>query len=271
METTVHRIPVDPGVRLYVEETGTGPALILIHGLTLDRRMWADQIAPFAAGHRVLACDVRGFGLSDPALPSQPYTHAADLKAVLDYFGIKRATLLGLSMGGWPAVDFALAYPEATAALILVDSTLYGYEFEPGYGGRLQSLFDTWPRDPSAARVAWLADPLFAGSHGNSATVARLTEMVEECNAFQLTQPYADPHIQPAVPVIDRLGEITAPTLVMVGRADIPDFHRISRILHEGIPGSRYLILENAGHMCNMDNPTAFNAAVLSFQSDHPT
>jgi 3-oxoadipate enol-lactonase len=271
METIVHRIPVDPGVRLYVEETGTGPALVLIHGLTLDHRMWADQIAAFAVSHRVLACDLRGFGLSDPALPDQRYSHAADLKTLLDHLGIERATLVGLSMGGWPAVDFALAYPEATAALILVDSTLYGYAFEPGYGGRLQALFDTWPRDPSAARAAWLADPLFGGSHGNPATVARLTQMVEECNAFQLTQPYADPHIQPAVPVIDRLGEITAPTLIIVGRADIPDFHHIGRILHESIPGSRYQILENAGHMCNMDDPTTFNASVLSFLADHPT
>lgn len=265
METQTMRIPVAENVNLHVEVTGSGPAIVFIHGLTLDARMWNDQVRAFAPSHTVIAYDVRGFGRSDPPVRDFPYTHAGDILTILDYLHFDRAAIVGLSMGGWPAVDFALAYPDQTAALVLVDSTLSGYTFSPSYGGRLQSLFATWPTNPDAARAAWLADPLFAGSQDNPATVARLTEMVSACNAYQLTQPGPDPHRQPVIPIRDRLHEITAPTLVMVGQHDIDDFHDIARILHTGISRSRFIELPEAGHMANMDNPTLFNEILTTF------
>lgn len=265
METLTLRIPVANDVKLHVEVTGTGPAIVFIHGLTLDYRMWNDQVPTFASTHTVIAYDVRGFGRSDPPIPGRPYTHADDIRTILDHLHIDQAAIVGLSMGGWPAVDFALACPERTTFLVLIDSTLHGYTFSPGYGRRLQSLFATWPQDPEAARAAWLADPLFAGSQDNSTTVARLTEMVSACNAYQLTQPGPDPHRQPEVPVRDRLHEITAPTLVMVGQHDIADFHDIARILHTGIPRSHFVELPEAGHMANMDNPALFNEILTTF------
>src|SRR4051812_35009636 len=125
--------------------------------------MWNDQVAAFSPAHRVVTVDLRGYGRSDQPVPGQPYTHAADIKTVLETLGIDRAAIVGLSMGGWPAVDFALAYPDATTALVLVDSTLSGYTFDEHYGPRLAALFTNWSIDTGAARAAWMADPLFAG------------------------------------------------------------------------------------------------------------
>jgi pimeloyl-ACP methyl ester carboxylesterase len=120
------------GTRLYYEVAGSGAALAFVHGFSLDTRMWDDQFEAFAERYRVVRYDARGFGKS--ALPgSEKYMHAADLKALLEQLGIDRASVVGLSMGGGIAIDFALTYPEATRALVLVDSTLGGFRSgEPG-------------------------------------------------------------------------------------------------------------------------------------------
>jgi pimeloyl-ACP methyl ester carboxylesterase len=92
--------------------------------------MWDDQFEAFAQHYRVVRYDARGFGKS--AQPgSEKYLHAADLMALLERLEIDRAAILGLSMGGGIAIDFALTYPEATRALVLVDSTLGGYRWSP--------------------------------------------------------------------------------------------------------------------------------------------
>src|SRR5689334_11281492 len=114
------------GGSLYYETAGSGDPLVLIHGLGLDLRMWDDQFAEFAQHRQVVRCDLRGFGKS--TVPTaEPYSHADDLKAMLDHLSIARADILGLSMGGWIATNFALTYPEMTRKLILVDSAIYGY------------------------------------------------------------------------------------------------------------------------------------------------
>src|SRR5205085_12090769 len=111
--------------RLYFEVAGNGPALVLIHGSMVDTRMWDNQFEVFAQHYRVVRYDVRGFGKS--ALPTETFSHADDLKALLDFLGIAQAHILGLSMGGGIAINFALTYPEMTRTLIVVDSTLAGY------------------------------------------------------------------------------------------------------------------------------------------------
>ncbi|MCI0575581.1 MAG: alpha/beta fold hydrolase, partial [Chloroflexi bacterium] len=122
------------GTRLYYEVAGAGPPLVLIHGYTLDTRMWDDQFEAFAQHYQVIRYDLRGFGRS--AMPTgESYTHHEDLKALLDHLGLARAHILGLSLGGGIAVNFALAYPEATQSLILVDtSVLGGFEWPEELG-----------------------------------------------------------------------------------------------------------------------------------------
>jgi len=101
------------GTSLFYEVAGTGNTLVLIHGFGVDSRMWDDQFETLAQYYRVLRYDARGFGRS--ALPtSSGYTHQTDLKALLEHLEIASANILGLSMGGGVAINFALAYPEMT-------------------------------------------------------------------------------------------------------------------------------------------------------------
>src|SRR3712207_1103532 len=96
------------GTRLYYEVAGEGTPVALIHGFTLDTRMWDDQFLPLAAHYRVVRYDARGFGRSD--LPTgEPYSPHDDLRALLEHLGLGPAAITGLSMGGGIAADFAIA------------------------------------------------------------------------------------------------------------------------------------------------------------------
>ncbi len=112
------------GTKLYYEVAGGGEPIVLIHGFTFDTRMWDDQFKEFSKQYRVIRYDVRGFGKSSTPNEGEPYSHHGDLKALLDYLDIKKAHILGLSMGGSIAINFTLEYPDYATSLIPVDSSL---------------------------------------------------------------------------------------------------------------------------------------------------
>lgn len=262
--TTEHGAAEVNGTRLVYEVAGEGPPVVLLHGYTLDMRMWDDQMVPFTESHRVVRYDLRGFGASAPPVVDEPYTHADDLHALLAHLGIERAAIVGLSMGGWAALEFALTYPESVHALILVDSALRGYSWAPPLASML-GTFDSLVNDGRLVegKSIWLTDPLFACSRRLPTVAARLEQMVADFGCWD--QLNEDPHLPLDPPATDRLHEITAPVLAIVGAEDLPDFHEIADRFVADIPGARKVVLSDAGHMANMDAPEAFNRVVLDF------
>lgn len=254
------------GTRLYYEVAGTGAPVALIHGFSLDTRMWDDQFGPFAEQYRVIRYDARGFGRS-ASVGDAPYTHAADLAALLDHLAIPRAAIIGLSMGGGIAVNFALAYPTMTSALIPVDATIGGHAWSEGWNARWQSLVQTARTiSTHAANERWLAHPLFAPANERSAVAARLRRMVGGYSGWHWAN--RDPQRGLDPPATERLREITAPTFVLLGERDLPDFHTIAETLAQRIPGARKVVLPGVGHMANMEAPERFNREVLGFLAD---
>jgi 3-oxoadipate enol-lactonase len=255
------------GTRLAYEVAGEGPAVVLLHGLTLDLRMWDDQFASLAAHHCVVRYDLRGFGRSDPPHGGEPYSHADDLRALLDVLGIERAAVVGLSLGGMLAVEFALTYPGAIRALVLADAAVSGFTFGPPMSDVLGELYRAARAESGAvAREGWLGSALFGYSQTLPDVAARLRTMVAEYSLWHML--HRDPRLPFEPPAIDRLAEISAPTLVIVGEHDLPDFHSIAGILSSNIPGARLAVLPNAGHMSNMDNPSAFNDLTQAFLAE---
>jgi pimeloyl-ACP methyl ester carboxylesterase len=115
-----------PGARLAYQVTGSGSAVVLVHGFWLDLRMWDPQVEQLAARFQVVRYDCRGFGASGPFDPAVGYTHSCDLLALLDHLGIDAAVLIGLSFGGRVAFQTALAAPDRVRALVLADAVLDG-------------------------------------------------------------------------------------------------------------------------------------------------
>ncbi len=251
------------GTRLAYEIAGDGPPVVLIHGFSLDSRMWDDQFAALAARHRVVRYDARGFGTSAP-FGDTPYTHADDLAALLDHLGISRAAIIGLSMGGGIAVDFALAYPAMTSALIPVDATIDGHDWSAAWGTKIGPVWRTARNTGiDAAKQLWLDVALFTPAGEQPAVGVSLAAMVSDYSGQHWLG--GDPQQSADPAAIDRLGAIAAPTLVVVGERDVADFLVVAETLAGRIPGARKVVLPGVGHMSNMEAPERFNAVVLDF------
>jgi 3-oxoadipate enol-lactonase len=253
------------GTHLAYEAAGDGPCLVLIPGFTLDMRMWDDQLDALAGQYRVVRYDMRGFGRS-PMPEEMPYRDAADLLALLAHLGIERATILGLSYGAGVALDFALSYPDAVRALILVSSAVGGWTWSAAWSAQAGPVW-TAARELgiAAARERWLALPLFGPAREQPTVASRLREMVTDYPGGHWVHDPQE-YLQP--PALERLGEIGAPTLVVIGERDEPDFKAMAAALEQGIAGSRRVVLPGVGHMLNMEDPEQFNGLILRFLAE---
>jgi 3-oxoadipate enol-lactonase len=251
------------GTRLYYEMAGVGHPLVLIHGNTLDTRMWDDQFEVFAQHYQVIRYDMRGYGKSDIPQTEERYAPADDLMHLLKHFGLSHAHILGLSRGGAVAIDFALTYPDATDTLIAVDAGLGGYKWRDFGTSQAEVRELGRTSGVEAARERWLNDALFAPALDNPHVAARLKRIVDDYSGWFWL--HDDPRRPVKSPAIDQLGAITVPTLVVVGERDLPDFLAVAGVLQERIPDARKVVIPGVGHMSNMENPKRFNELVLGF------
>ena len=254
------------GIHVHFEQAGSGVPLILLHGLGLNLHMWDDQFTRFAARYRVIRYDLRGFGLSLPLTPT-PFSHAEDLKALLDYFQIERAHVLGLSLGGRVALDFSLMYPDSLDRLVLVDPALGGYRFSEEWLGLMTAILQHGKNgDIVAAKHLWLSHPLFAPIRSQAQSRQQFEHIVANDPGWHwLNQGFEQP-LSPSA--AKRLQDINAPTLIVIGEQDLPDLHEIADLLHKNIPHAEKSDLLGVGHMANMEAPEQFNEIVLKFLSE---
>ncbi len=272
------------GIVTYFEDSAlagaSGPAVVLVHGHSVDLRIWDEQApALSAAGFRVVRYDVRGHGRS--MAPPTGYTwedYAADLGDLLERLnlegpeeeslGVDRAHVAGLSMGGGIALQFALDHPDRVLSLTLVDSALPGFTYSDEFSRQIEELVAAVRAEgPRAAfERLWLTHPLFDGLRRFPDRFQRVREMALAYTAADYREGALPAGYAPAV--IDRLNEITAPALVVVGELDIPDFRLTADVLAENLPNARQLLLPNCGHVPPLEQPDAFNDALVAFLRD---
>lgn len=257
-----HGVAEINGACLCYEMVGAGEPLALIHGFTLDSRAWDEQVAALAARYRVIRHDMRGFGRSDA--PTDAYSHARDLKALLEHLGVERAHLMGLSLGGEVAIDFALTYPASVRSLILAAPALGGYRWSREWRQGIKAVMEHAKTDGvAAANDLWLSGPLFAPAREQPAVAARLARMVGDYSGWHWLN--ANPVRSPDSPAAQRFDQIAAPTLIISGERDLPDFQAIAALLRDQIPQARAAVIPRVGHLTNMEAPAEFNRLVLEF------
>jgi len=253
------------GTSLYYELKGEGRPIVLVHGGNLDCRMWDPQFDKYARAFKVLRYDVRGFGRSSD--PGQPFSSVEDLKGVMQALAIGRASVVGLSLGGRIALDFALTYPAMVEALVLAGPGLSGFQWPPESAARMAKILEAAStQGPDAATELWLEDPYMAPAMENP-DLARRVRRIATDNAKLWSKP-PTPETIPSPPASERLASVRAPTLVIVGSRDVPEIQKIVEMLAAGIPGARRVVIAGAGHLVNMEKPAAFDAAVLNFLSN---
>jgi pimeloyl-ACP methyl ester carboxylesterase len=243
--------------------SGAGDPVVLIHAFSLDRRMWASQVAALERRFRVIRYDLRGHGNS--AAPSEPYAPHEDLKSVLDTVGAGRATLIGLSAGATLAIDFAIAHPDRVRRLVLASPGLNGHVPSPPLTWT-QPVFQAASRgDTEDAAKLWAATPIMA-VHGSTAAAAAVRSLV--LSNRRLWTFRTNPARPLTPPAISRLAEIKSPTLVVLGDRDLPHIKEIADLLVRGVGGARLVTISGAGHIVNLDAPDAFNSSVSAFLTE---
>jgi len=245
---------------VYFEEYGSGQPMVLLHGHTLDRSMWDECRSRLVAHFRLILPDLAGHGRT--GLPPEGQTLADDVALVLRTRGLERAWICGLSLGGAAAVNFALQYPEQCEALIPVDAAVFGCQMAQWPGAR-PYIKQARLEGLGLALEAWLADPLFAPAMASPAS-DRIRAMVRAFPGQTWTGSMPTMSA-PGQPDAERLHQIKAPTLVVVGEHDLPDFQQVSDLLAQSIPGARKVVIAGAGHLSPLEKPQAFAKAVLAF------
>lgn len=254
-------VEVDGG-RIFYEVSGQGPDMVFIHDGLLHREVWDGQVPFFAGDHRVIRYDRRGYGRS-PA-PEVPYDDIEDIKSIFDFLDVSGATLVGMSAGGRLAIDFTLKYPEEVSALVLVGAVLSGYGFSPHFytrGGRL-SIADY--ADPEKMREYWASDDPYEIAPEADAARRRLKQLLE-ANPQNMDLGKARMVRPPERAALGNLGEISVPTMVVVGEFDIADVQAHAGAIESGIPGAQRSVVANAGHLVPLERPDEFNAQVSIF------
>jgi pimeloyl-ACP methyl ester carboxylesterase len=250
-------VPIHAGeaVQIYSDAIGAGPTILLTHGFGATSAMWANQLEVLSERHRVVAWDLRGHGRTrtpaDPHVYSQPAA-LADMAALLAPDN-DPAILCGHSLGGYLSLAFTNAWPDRVGALILVATG-------PGY--RDDAARAKW--NTMAHRLARQIEsngglPTAAGLHG--ASPSRPDGLVLAARGIL---PQTD------ATVIESLPTIRVPTLIIIGSED-RRFRAAAAYMADKIPGATIAIIENAGHLPNIEQPDAFNTHVLEFLAGLPT
>jgi 3-oxoadipate enol-lactonase len=255
-------------MRIYSEVAGEGPAVVLVHEGICDSRMWDAQWETFTREHRVLRCDLRGFGRSP--LEAGRYSHARDLIGVIEQHGFERVSLVGVSLGGRVVLEVTLARPELVEALVLVAPGLPGHDWS-------DEMKASWDEEEAALEAGdldaaveinlrtWVDGPRRSPEDVDPAVRRRVAEM--QRRAFELQLPFEETAEEELlVPdMAERLGEIATPTLVVVGEEDVPDMHAIGDRLAAEIPGARRATIAHAAHVPSLERPDEFDELVLGF------
>jgi pimeloyl-ACP methyl ester carboxylesterase len=262
MEATIN------GARIHYERSGSGFPVLFIHAGIADGRMWAPQATAWATHFDMIRPDLRGFG--DSELPPVSYSSRKDLVGLLDHLGVERAHVIGCSMGGTAAIDLALEHPERVERLVLVAGGVSGSNLGAA-DAALFSAIEAADRagDLDAVNRAevrlWVDGP----RRPEGSAPAAVRDLVLEMNSSALHSDWAsaqDQGIDP--PAINRLGDITAPTLVIVGDQDLPHASANADVIISKVRGARSATIKNAAHLPSLERPEEFNRMVLDFLTE---
>lgn len=256
------------GINIYYESHGTGFPLVLAYGIGGNTTEWEPQIPVFSRSYRFIVWDPRGHAQSESPPNADQYTQevfAQDLEGLLDHLRIDRAYVGGLSMGGGIATRFAILHPERVAALLIFDSfSSSGLETPPETRYMREEIIRLTETEGMSA----VAEFAMKNNPNISQTASLGNEQENRVRQMYLAlDPVGYAHstrmILNAVFSASLLEGIEVPTLVIAGQEDgaLPACH----FIHEKIKGSKLVVIPEAGHLSNLDQPVAFNHAVLEY------
>mgnify|MGYP003576855978 CR=1 FL=1 len=262
------------GTRLYYETAGQGIPFVMIHAGVADSRQWNKEFSFFANHYQVIRYDMRGYGKSEPV--DGEFNHLDDLAAVLNALEIQEpALIMGCSMGGGLAMDFALTHPDRVRALILVGSGPSGLELDvpsPAKFADAEKAFEAGDLD----LVAEIETQIWFDGSGRTPEQVNqgMRNLLYEMNRLALAheaKQLGKRIPNSPVPAFDRLADLKIPVLIIAGAHDTPYILAAADYMVERIPSAQKVIIEDAAHLPNMDHPDEFQTHVTNFLAGPPS
>jgi len=256
------------GAQIYYETAGNGIPFVMIHAGVADSRQWNNEFAFFAKNHQVLHYDMRGYGKSEPV--DGEFSHMRDLVSLLNTLELQESlVLMGCSMGGGLAMDFALTHPSRMKALIMVGSGPSGLELDvptPAKFAEAEEAYKAGDLDLVAELETqiWFDGTDRAPQQVNQAMRKLAYKMNRKALDYQAKElgkrlPNTDSL------AFNRLNDLSIPVLVIVGAHDTPYILAAADYMIEKIPSARKVRIEDAAHLPNMDQPQEFQTVVNAF------
>ena len=253
---------------LFYEVEGEGPPVVLLHGGVLHSGMWDSQFELLArSGYKAVRYDARGHGSS--STPTEDYALHEDLHDLLEALGVDHAALVGMSMGGATAIDFALSYPRMVEALVLVGPGISGMEFQDPFVLECHERQRAAIEDRDAAEyVEWFLRYGVDGPYRSPEQVdpdvrGRCREMASETVANHAAARGALIELA----ATERVEELRVPILAMIGELELPDIVGVVDLLERKALDVKKIVFTGAGHMLNLERVEEFNRALLELLS----
>jgi len=250
------------GIQLNYQADGDGPWVVMSHSLACNLKMWDPQVGALKASYKVLRFDTRGHGQSDA--PPGAYsleTLADDLHGLLQSLKVERPHFVGLSMGGMIGMVYALKYPGKLRSLVLCDTaSRFGPEVKPVWEDRIKTATEKGMEplvEPTLKR--WFTEAMLAKRPALLETVAAMIRATPPVGYIGCC------HAIPKIDVTARLKEIRCPMRIIVGEQDVGTPVAKAQEIHAAAPGSELVVIPNASHLSNLEQPEAFNRALLEF------
>lgn len=254
------------GAKLYYEVAGEGQPLVMVHAGIASSAQWDDQFAFFAKHYQVVRYDMRGFGQSQPA--PDDYQRHEDLRGVMDFLNIDHAILMGSSMGGGAAMNFALDYPERADALIMVGSGPSGFSYPEWSPSPLDEEMDAAYEAGDLARVNQAGLRIFVDGEGRTPDQVdpALRQKVYDMNMIGLqNSDKLGKDVARPIPAAQQLDRLALPVLIVIGALDEDYIQRAGVFMAAQIAGAQKVVMVGTSHLPNMEFPDAFNAHVQTF------
>lgn len=264
-----HFAPIEVGGRaLWCGVAGDGPAVVFVHGFSVDSAMWDDQVAALAGRATTVRYDLRGFGRSGPPDPERD--HVDDLVDLLDRLGLERALVVGLSLGANVALALTAAHPDRVSAAVLASPGLPGRAWPTPRPPDL-ALEEARRHGVEAARRFWRGLPLLDSTRERPEAFARLSAMLDRFPAHQWGAGHQS---RPLPGLASSLERIARPVTVVSGDRDDAGYLKIAAEMCARIPDTTRAVIAGAGHFVNLDEPAAFDAvladALARAEADSP-
>lgn len=263
------RVEVDNG-SLYYEEAGEGEPIIFVHGHSLDHRMWEGQFTEFAREYRVIRYDLRGYGHSSLQTEDYQFTHVKDLVTLMDSLHIGKAHIVGLSLGGYVGADMLACYPERMLSALLASGNIRKSKgpsqpmTEEEARKRDEEIATVKKIGIGAMKREWFEGLMKSGGSKKERMRKLLWEMIEDWDAWQPLHKEVRVVVGLDAYELLKTNHPEVPTLLVEGKSPGNHYSAYPEILNF-LPNGRMKVLNDCGHMLNMEQPEIFNKALEEF------